>query len=163
MSREKTITIRMRMAASKVKDENGVPVQFLGTGFINRWGDGRGCSPSPSAAAVPMMLYGLKWTQGEIDVDVTISLEPFDQARVMWCLGYRVESRIVTPYKPYDVKEYETEDGDSGVEAMMRGGSFYLDNWTCERYFEQIPAGTVFPVYVSVKRASKTKKRATKD
>lgn len=49
MSTERTITLRKRMAASKCKDKEGREVQFLGSGYINRWKNGKGCSCSPDA------------------------------------------------------------------------------------------------------------------
>lgn len=139
------------MCATKVKDEEGRPIQFVGSGYINRYRNGKGCDCAPDAAFLPVLLYGLKWGEGEIDVDMTISLEPFAHARVMWCFGDRIESRCLTPYRPTPVKGKK--------DTFNLCGSFlYLDNWTTLRYFEQMPAGSIFPVFVSVKRAEQTNK-----
>lgn len=149
MNTDKTIVLRKRMAATKVQDEDGTPIQLLGSGYINRWSNGEGCEPSPDAAYFPRLLEDLDYDEGEVEVDVTISLEPFNQAREMWCFGDKVEGRVISPYKPTK----KTRKGKTLY--SVRGSFFYLDCFWDKRYFEQIPGGEIFPVYISVKRVEK--------
>ena len=93
MSQERTITLRKRIAASKCKTEDGKPIQCLGSGYINRWKNGKGCSCSPDAMFAENILPDLKWDECEIYVNCTISLDPFDGAVEMWCFGRRLQSR----------------------------------------------------------------------
>lgn len=156
MSQERTITLRKRIAASKCKSEDGKPIQFLGSGFINRHKNGKSCSCSPDAMFVENILPDLKWDEGErgeVDVNCTISLDPFDGAVQMWCFGRQIQSRSVTPYKPILIKtDNNPNERDRADTYKMRGSYMYLDEWCNSAYFEQIPAGDIFPVYVSVKR-----------
>lgn len=153
MSQERTITLRKRIATSKCKTEDGKPIQFLGSGYINRWKNGKGCSCSPDAMFAENILPDLKWDECEIYVNCTISLDPFEGAVEMWCFGRRLQSRAVTPYKPTLLKtDNNTNERDRADTYKMKGSFMYLDSWCDNAFFEQIPAGEIFPVYVSVKR-----------
>lgn len=158
MDWDRTITLRKRMAASSVR-EDGLPIQFLGSGYINRNPKGDGCSCSPDAAFVKNLLPDLEYNEGErgeIDVDCTISLDSFDGSVMMWCFGRRIESRCVSPHKPELVKIDNNPDEHARADTYrLKGSSFYLDAWCRNRYFMQHPAGDIFPVYVSVKRIVK--------
>lgn len=145
MSTERTITLKKRMASSLLNNEKGKPIQFIGSGFINRNPDGVSCYCSPDVAYVDNLLYGLKYDEGEIDVSCTISLDRFNGSRRMWCFGSFIENRTISPHKPKVI------DIRNGV-YYMKGSYFFLDNWCEKRYFEQIPQRTIFPVYVKVER-----------
>lgn len=154
MDWDRTITLRKRMAASSVR-EDGLPIQFLGSGRINRSPKGDACFCVPDAAFVKNLLPDLEYNEtesGEIDVDCTISLDPFEGSVMMWCFGRRIESRGVSPNWPELVKKGNNPDADI---YRLKGSAFYLDGCWQNRYFMQHPAGDIFPVYVSVKRIVK--------
>lgn len=156
MSTERTITLRKRMAASKCKDKEGREVQFLGSGYINRWKNGKGCSCSPDSLFISEFLPDLRFEEGEVDVDLTLSLDPVKDGREMWVFGLVLKARALTPFKPKLIKADKKKDDYGRADEWSMCGSFcYLDGWCCERYFEQIPATPdPFPVWATVKRIS---------
>lgn len=132
------------MAASKAV-ENGIPIQFLGSGYINRQSDGISCKCSPDAVFVPNLLPDLKYSEGEIEVDCTICLEQTEGAIQMWCFGRK--TRCISLTKPELCKMSEESDTYKNLNSYM-----YLDRGTRTKYFTQIPDGIIFPVYVKVNR-----------
>ena len=154
MSTERTITLRKRMAASKCKDKEGREVQFLGSGYLNRWKNGKGCSCSPDALFISEFLPDLKFEEGEVDVDLTLSLDPVDGGRQMWVFGLRLQSRMLTPFKPKLIRaDTESEERDRADTWSVKGSECYLDGWCDQAYFEQIPVTPEpFPVWATVKR-----------
>ena len=152
-SLKRTIVLKCHMANTKAKNTEGKRIQFLGSGYINRQKDGVSCKCSPDAAFVPDLLPDLKYKEGEIEVDCTVSLDQFEGSTQMWCFGNKLESRAITPYKP----EFVRTEEDSDV-YKMKGDYMYLDEWCSKVYFANIPNGRIFPVYVSVKRISETSK-----
>lgn len=156
MSTERTITLRKRMAASKCKDTEGRAIQFLGSGYINRTKDGQGCHCSPDALFISEFLPKLKWSEGEVDVDLTLSLDPIEGGRQMWVFGLRLKSRSLTPFKPKLIKrDTESEERERADTWSIKNGACYLDYWCSKAYFEQIPVTSEpFPVWATVKRVS---------
>lgn len=154
MSTARTITLRKRMAASKCKNSEGRAIQFLGSGYINRRKDGKGCNCSPDALFIADFLPGLEWSEGEVDVDLTLSLDPIEGWRQMWVFGLGLQSRSLSPFKPklvkHDIEHNEREKADVW---KMAGGFCYLDCWCSKVYFEQNPVTSEpFPVWAAVKR-----------
>jgi hypothetical protein len=146
-----TIVLRKRIAASKVKDEDGTPIQFLGSGYINRCKNGKACNCSPDAMFVRNLLPDLGYDEGErgeVDVDVKISLSTYDGAVKMWCFGAEKRDRCITPYEPI-------RHGRNRI--SVKCSYMQLALWNDKEYFVQIPAGEIFPVYVSVERVKDKK------
>ena len=70
------------------------------------------------------------------------------------------------PNRSRDKKTFDSVDGlfikkpiledlrptEDGCSAMVKLGTLYLDSWCCTDYFPDIPAGTIFPVWVKVTR-----------
>lgn len=142
------------MAATKCKNKDGQEIQLLGSGFINRWKDGLGCSCSPDALFIAEFLPELKWDDGEVDVDLTLSLDPVEGGRQMWVFGLRLQSRMLTPFKPKLVKrDTRHNERDRADKWRVAGDACYLDGWCDNAYFEQIPVTPEpFPVWATVKR-----------
>lgn len=155
MSTARTITLRKRMAASKCKNSEGRAIQFLGSGYINRRKDGKGCNCSPDALFIADFLPGLEWSEGEVDVDLTLSLDPIEGWRQMWVFGLSLKLRSLTPLKPRLIKrDTEREERERADTWSIKDGYCYLDGWCEKVYFEQIPVTSEpFPVWATVKRA----------
>ena len=98
------------MAASKCKDKEGREAQFPGSGYINRWKNGKGCSCSPDALFISEFLPDLRFEEGEVDVDLTLSLDHIEGGREMWVFGLRLKSRMLTTIKPKLSKTDTTSD-----------------------------------------------------
>ena len=131
--------------------------QFLTSGFPNRSRDKKTFDSVDGLFIKKPILEDLRPTETDmegdpkgrqgIQVDFTISRTRRRGTRKWWVFGVRSKSRAITQYKPREVTP--TEDGCT---AMIKHGSMYLDEWTCKDYFPDIPAGSVFPVYVKVTR-----------
>ena len=144
-----TLTKRICMADSGY--------QFLTSGFPNRSRDKKTFDSVDGLFIKKPILEDLRHTESDIDgdrrgrqgiqVDFTISRTWRKGMRKMWVFGYRSKSRAITQYKPLSVTP--TEDGCS---AMVKLGTLYLDSWCCTDYFPDVPAGTIFPVWVKVTR-----------
>ena len=153
MSTERTITLRKRMAASKSRDKEGREVQFLCSSFINRRKSGKSCCSS-DAIFISEFLPDLKFEEGEVDVDLTLSLDHIEGGRQMWVFGLRLKSRMLTPFKPKLIKaDTESEERDRADTWSVKGSECYLDSWCDQAYFEQIPVTPEpFRVWATVKR-----------
>lgn len=153
MSTERTITLRKRMAASKCKDKDGREVQFLCSSFINRRKNGKSCC-SPDALFISEFLPDLKFEEGEVDVDLTLSLDHIEGGREMWVFGLRLQSRGITPFKPKLVMaDFRNDEYNKADKWSMCGSFCFLDQWCCKAYFEQIPVSSEpFRVWATVKR-----------
>ena len=74
MSTERTITLRKRMAASKCKDKEGREVQFLGSGYINRWKNGVGIFDSIATLTLRYRLMPKLYLEAVSGVDQALDL-----------------------------------------------------------------------------------------
>lgn len=155
MSEERTITLRKFIVATKLTNKNGTPMQILGNGLFNRSKNGRefDCSDMLFAENILPDLQHDEGERGVLEVDCTISLDPFPGAVSMWCFGKPHRNRSITPYKPILVgTDNNPEHGEPGNVYEVKGGSMSLDECHEKTYFDQIPAGEIFPVWVSVSR-----------
>ena len=131
--------------------------QFVTSGFPNRSRDKKTFDSVDGLFVRKPLLADLKATETDMEgdsrgrqgivVDFIVRRTYRKGYRKMWVFGYRSASRAITQYKPREVTP--TEDGCT---AMIKLGSMYLDNWCQTDYFPDIPAGTVFPVWVKVER-----------
>ena len=85
-----------------------------------------------------------------IEVDVYFSRIKQKGWHEMWVYGYRGKSRVVTPFEPQDVRP-----GKECTYATIKHGSMYISSWCDRDYFDYMPEGAVFKVYMTVKRKEK--------
>ena len=131
--------------------------QFITSGFPNRSRDKKTFDSVDGLFVRKPLIENLRATEADIEgdprgrqgieVDFTIYRTRRRGTRKMWVFGFLGRSRAITQYKPLSVTP--TEDGCT---AVVKLGTMYLDSWCQKNYFPDIPAGTVFPVWVKVKR-----------
>lgn len=154
---EKTFTMTKRICAAS----DGY--QFLTSGYPNRYRDKATFDSVDGIFAKRPLLKDLKPNEYDqtrdgkplpnqgIEVDFTISRAPRKGSRKMWVFGFLGRSRLITQYKPKDVRR-----GNDSTIAKTKLGSIYVDNWCRKDYFPDMPEGAVFPIYVTVTRKPKT-------
>lgn len=150
-----TFHVTKRICAST----NGM--QFLTSGYPNRRKDRRYFS-SMDGLFIENLLPDLKRNEADymidgkpdpcqgIEVDVYFSRVKQEGWHEVFVFGYRGKSRLVTPFEPQDM-----HPGKECTHATVKHGSMYVSTWCDRDYFEYMPEGAVFPVYMKVERKAK--------
>lgn len=151
------VVLKKRMCAVWGKLQGGRKAQMIGSGCINRKKGGREAHCSPDCMWVDPMLPDLRYKEGEVEVDMTITLEPHDGSVPMWVFGIRRKSRkMCTGRKPEFVSIENEGTLDMSETWKFSGSCIYVNSW-CDRDSWPEIDEDVFQVYVSVKRSENKK------